>query len=298
MQDNFVLKDFKALGTLWYIEVFDISGIKSLKKIKNSLEKTILDFEEKYSRFNKDSILNDLNKNKKVLYDEDLYHMLFLGEEFRVKTNGIFDIGIKENLEEIGYGEKTFEVENIKIKKTQRRFEKKGKYLHWGFEKQIDLGGVGKGYLIDKIAKILKEEFNVKYFLINGGGDIYLTSDNEKPISLKLEHPNETDKYIGEVRLKNQSMCASSSFKRMWTKNGQEYNHFIDIKNNKKVQSATFVISDNTVNADILATTIAIVSENQDLVHEIIKNENCEYLVITEDYFYGSKFFIDGLNKI
>ena len=39
MQDNFVLKDFKALGTLWYIEVFDISGIKSLKKITISFRK-------------------------------------------------------------------------------------------------------------------------------------------------------------------------------------------------------------------------------------------------------------------
>lgn len=43
-----------------------------------------------------------------------------------------------------------------------------------------------------------------------------------------LEHPLEINTFIGKVLIKNESFCASSSFKRAWEHDGILKNHFID----------------------------------------------------------------------
>jgi len=49
----------------------------------------------------------------------------------------------------------------------------------------LDIGGFGKGYLIDLLAQDLKAH-DLHHFLINGGGDIYVTSNQGQPSPLCL----------------------------------------------------------------------------------------------------------------
>lgn len=130
----------------------------------------------------KNSLLNKLNYNKKVSFDADLEKMIKFGQKIGLKTGGDFNIFIKKDLEKIGYGISSKKEIKVTINNSQRVFYKKNNYLFLNTEKEIDLGGLGKGYLIDKLASSLKKEFGVKYFLINGGGDIYATSNQKKPV--------------------------------------------------------------------------------------------------------------------
>lgn len=260
---NFLIENFQALGTVWYIECFEnIEDYRKLE-IKHYLEKYILDFQNKYSRFLHDSILNKYNRGEVELdCDEDLKNMIEMGEQFKIETDGIFDINIKDRLEEMGYG---------KLEKNNIR--------------NIDLGGIGKGYLIDKIKNILEEKFNLKYFLINGGGDIYLTSDNDKEVELYLQHPVEENKFIGSIKIKDRAFCCSSSFKRSWIQNGVEQNHFIS---DRPVIAASYVVGDNATEADVYATVLCILSDDKEKLERIMKNKNIknkklEYLVFDKN---------------
>lgn len=149
----------------------------------------------------------------------------------------------------------------------------------------IDLGGIGKGYLIDKLAKELQEKFSLKYFLINGGGDMYGTSDNEKEIKVYLQHPIESYSFIGSIKIKNQAFCCSSSFKRCWAINGVEYNHFVDTKKENLILASSYVVAPTATEADVYATVLCIVSDHKNKLSKIMENRNAnrnkkiEYLV-------------------
>lgn len=261
----------KALGTIWFLEVFDNLESDKVLDLQRGVVSFIGNFEQKYSRFRADSFLNDLNYDKKVSFDTDLWQMLDLGEKFYKETNGAFDLFIKKDLENKGYGKQIDrEEKEIVVDAKKPRVWNDGKYIFLNSTNQIDLGGIGKGYLIDILAQKLLQDFEVQFFVINGGGDIYVTSENGNPVTIELEDPFKVDEFVDVVSLKNQSLCASSTYKRKWMFNNQKQNHFIKFDSEK--DKASFVIADTAVVADVLATVACIIQayiSQMDLPHPI-----------------------------
>lgn len=251
----YLLNNFKALGTLCFIEVFDQLSLDKMHLISKNIENEILNFEKFYSRFDNNSLISKLNQNRSLLNpSKELIGILELSEKYNRLTNGIFDIKLGKVLSEKGYGEvrslKSF-CENQEIRISSNLIELKGDF-------EIDLGGIGKSYLIDKIAKILVSVYKIKYFLINFGGDIYLTSDNEEPIEIYLENPINTNNIIKPILCKNRAICGSSPHKRVWfDKQGIKQTHIISPEN-KKVNYSSFVFAPNVIDADVFATSLCI----------------------------------------
>ena len=281
-QPVLILNKFEALGTLWYLEVFDKIDPEQLPGIREKVENLILTFQKKYSRFTPDSLLNDLNYDKSVDFDNDLWEMLQLGESFNKDSLQTFDLFIKRNLENKGYGKKIDRVEaDFKVDEKENRFYQKGDRVFLNTIEQIDLGGIGKGYLMDELARFLKNELGMQYFLINGGGDLYATSDNGQPIKVLLEHPTDQSLAIGEVELFNQSLCVSSSFKRVWQKDGQTANHFIS-GSDKEIQTASYVVGSGATSTDVLATILCLLGTDSVAVSEILAKYGSSGLVLNE----------------
>lgn len=101
----FLLEAFEALGTKWYIEVFETIDIHTKNILIQDLENIIISFERKYSRFDKRSILSILNSSRSVPYDKHLAKMLLLARDAFTATDGVFDIFIEDMLVKKGYGE-------------------------------------------------------------------------------------------------------------------------------------------------------------------------------------------------
>ena len=274
-----VLDRYQALGTRFWIEVYDEDI--NVDAIASTLISCIDEFENKYSRFDDASFLN-MHTLEDLLKDEEVGDILEKSFVFMRESDGVFNIFIKDKLEEKGYG----------IKRDVNK-------------NNIDLGGIGKGYLIDKLASILKVKFNLKYFLINGGGDMYMTSDNEIPIDIYMQHPVNDDEYIYKISLKDQAFTASSSFKRKWIKsnNKSDYdkfdndisdsdntvNHFIS-PDSTEVWSASYVIADDAMTADVYATVLCIEPDPTLIKNKVYAN-TIEYFVIKEGEIYKSSGF-------
>lgn len=292
----FVIESFPALGTLFWIEIFESDAysveVTLLETIKMRLCDEIRRFETSYSRFNDESTLSLLNRERVVLYDEDLSTMLTLAEKMSVVTGGVFDIFIKEKLEEKGYGMQGVDMEKNGEEKSFISSDEKSIILHGN--KGVDLGGIGKGYLIDKLTRILRDEYSVPYFLINGGGDMYMTSKGGEDVTVYLEHPTHHDEYIGTVTLKNKSFCSSSSFKRVWKYQGKEVNHFIG---EGEVWAASYVIGDTAGITDMFATVACILSAKKEELARIAKELLLEYMVITKngDVYKSDGFMMEGV---
>jgi thiamine biosynthesis lipoprotein len=255
-----------------------------LLEIQKRLEETITTFDNTYSRFKEDSLLSRLNRERSVPYDHHLAEMITQADETTKATQGVFSIFIKEALEEKGYGEKVGTPHEKTLNNIpgtllpQTRITKESITLIGN--KGIDLGGIGKGYLIDILATMLTEEFSIPYFLINGGGDIYVTSNQGNDVELYLEHPTNEDEYIGKILLKDSAFCSSSSFKRRWQKDGKMVNHFIAPHD---IWAASYLTGKTATVTDMYATVFCILSQKEEQLLSFSTTQHLEYFVIKND---------------
>ncbi len=251
-----------ALGTGWWIELFDAGSPKRRDFLEEEITTLLRSVETRFSRFRDDSLVGILNRERSVkTNDEDLMTLIGLGRDMYRQTKGVFNILIGDELIARGYDS------NYSLT-TQERIIEIGNPLididyHDGAWRLsaglLDLGGIGKGWAIDQVAGLLQRE-GVVEFLINGGGDMYGTTERGEPITLFLEHPTEPDTYLGTTIIMNQGFAASSSHKRRWQTKAGATSHIVG---DQELVDASFVIAHDAVTADMFATTALLLPESE-----------------------------------
>jgi FAD:protein FMN transferase len=94
----------------------------------------------------------------------------------------------------------------------------------------MDPGGIGKGYAVDKMVEKLKEHKIRSALISAGGSSIYGLGapPNDKGWDVKIRHPREWSRTIEEVYLKDQSMSTSGGYEKFFEANGQVYSPIMD----------------------------------------------------------------------
>ncbi len=100
--------------------------------------------------------------------------------------------------------------------------------LHTNQPVQLDFGAAGKGYFVDLVTKILKEELGSDSpvdsdslsdfdFLVNAGGDMRACfSEENNQIKVALENPFDTTQAVAVASIASGALCASSAARRRW----------------------------------------------------------------------------------
>lgn len=252
---------FEALGTKWWIEIFDDIDEEKGTAVIRDCAFLAHKFNDTYSRFKGDSVISILNRERSFENPSEEYRsILTYGKGLYLRSDSTFNFLVGHVMEARGYdAEYSFTPKDTELKVcnpiTDLQISESEITLTCG---NVDLGGFGKGYLIDLMAEQLKAT-GIQYFLINGGGDMYATSDCNEPIKIYLEHPTEPGKYIGETSLLNQGFAASSPFKRQWVHEEQTYTHIVSETALEAV--ASFVKADTAAEADAFATTSLLLSQ-------------------------------------
>lgn len=117
--------------------------------------------------------------------------------------------------------------------------------------KQIDLGGIAKGYIADKAAEYLKEK-GVKKALINFGGNICMIGQYN--IGIKKPFDNSV---IASVSLQDKCAVTSGIYERYTQKDGKIYHHILDPKTGYGVDNelaSVTVIGEKALDCDALST--------------------------------------------
>lgn len=249
--------------------------------------------ETDYSRFLPDSKLSRINKQigKWQAADSEMFELLVKANELYEITEGYFDITVKETLDRLGYNDKySFEPEISKDNsQTFDRFLLDPVSSEVLLYKQIDFGGFGKGFAIDKIKEFL-ENNQVEHFLINAGGDIFAKKgEGRNPWKILLENPLDSKKFIGEIELNGQTIAASAANRRKWKNN---LHHLINPKTNYPEQTnlAVFVFGKNGLETDAYSTGIFAAGFEKGI--EISQKNNLKTMIISKELkIYKSKNF-------
>ena len=246
---------FNALGTTWWIELFEDLDDQTRHSVKDAVSGLVNTFESNYSRFRADSYVSALNKQR-VLHnpDPELIELLTCGKHLYLRTDAVFNFLTGHLLESKGYdaaysfiGTYTDQQAGNPITDLQITHDKI-ELLHGN----IDLGGYGKGYLIDRLAEACTE-IGIHQFLINGGGDMYATHNQSEAVEIYLEHPTKPGVFVGTTSLYNQGFAASSPHKRVWKNKTGTHHHIIG---ETITYDATYVKAATAYEADAFATTL------------------------------------------
>jgi thiamine biosynthesis lipoprotein len=118
---------------------------------------------------------------------------------------------------------------------------------------QIDLGGIIKGYAVDKVAEVLRQN-GIRSGIVAVGGEI--RSLGKKPDGTSwvvgVQNPRQKgpdDEVIAIVELSDKALSTSGDYIKYFEKDGVRYHHLLDPKTgypSRQCGSATIVAADNT----------------------------------------------------
>ena len=132
---------------------------------------------------------------------------------------------------------------------------------------QLDFGGIGKGYIAQKVVDYLKKE-GVTSSLVDAGGDIVFgdAPPNKKGWIVGVNQPEQADNLLPEkLQLHNISVATSGDVYQFIEHDGKKYSHIIDPATGYGVTSlrnVTVIANDGAV-ADWLATACSILPINE-----------------------------------
>jgi FAD:protein FMN transferase len=278
--------EFDALGTHWWIEPLSHSTIPEI--LRKRIISKVQSFESRYSRFRPTSLVSQLNRKKHIKNPPpELVEMMRFGIEMFDRTDGLFNMSVGGKLVRIGYGKgtggsisRTLSNDIVVDENTIRIVE----------DISLDLGGFGKGWLIDSLASLC----NASHVpvLINGGGDMY--SSHSEPVTCYIEHPRDTSMTIGSVEIVSQGFASSAAQKRVWATGGENHHHIIDPTSgsSKSTLASVHIIADNALIADALGT-VFLLTDHEARV-KFAAEFNVQFLEVHHDlsYWASSPVFI------
>ena len=126
---------------------------------------------------------------------------------------------------------------------------------------RIHLGGIGKGYAVDRSAALLRER-GFTDFLIQSGGDLYVAGRNgDAQWKIGISDPRgRAGQSFATIELSDGTVSTSGDYERYFIKDGMRYHHLIDPDRGEPavgIRSAT-IVADSALLADALSTGVFI----------------------------------------
>jgi len=254
----------------------DIWGINK-EKIAYEIEKEINYLASLFDDYNPNSEVSKINENagiKPIKVSDDTIEILKKAKEMYEKTGGIFNImiapvsklwGFKDEsykvptLNEIKQALTLTDINDLVINSNEVFLKKK--------DEAIDLGGIAKGYTLDKIKEIIEKNKPTKV-VVNMGGNVYIyNTDPNRIFKVGIKHPR-SNGVIAILELKSGNFVATSGdYERFFELDGVRYCHIIDPRNGspaKALISATAITKQGYV-GDAFSTAFFILGKDKAL---------------------------------
>ena len=227
-----------------------------------------------FNLFDEKSELSRLNAAGSLVVSSDLFNILKKTKQFYEASAGAFDVtiapvsliwkraiktrefpkdaDIKNALSLVGFDYVYLDDSTLTVKLMK-------------LGSQIDLGGIAKGYALDKAVEKLKEA-HVLSALVNAGGNIYgLGNNNKKPWQIGIQNPRKENDVIEKIELNDEAVATSGDYEQFFIYQNRRYSHIIDPKTGQPADAgiiSTTVIAPDAMTADALSTTLFILGKD------------------------------------
>jgi len=298
-------RDEAVMGTLIRVEVWAEKRSVGERAI-NDVMAEMRRIDQGMSPYKADSELSRVNReaaNKPVTISQELFDLIGRAQKLSEQTHGAFDItfssvgylydyrkGIKPSDEQIEKALPGINYRLITLDSTKHtiRFGRPAV--------RIDLGGIAKGYAVDRGIAILQRH-GVQHGLVTAGGDSRVLGDRRgRPWIIGVRDPRRKDGVVARMPLVNEAISTSGDYERYFEADGVRYHHIINPKTGHSasgVWSAT-VIGPDATTTDGLSTSVFVLGPKQGIAL-VDKIGGIEAVIIDAQ---GKMLFSAGLREL
>ncbi|MFQ5588655.1 MAG: FAD:protein FMN transferase [Nitrospiria bacterium] len=223
-----------------------------------------------------------------VPVDEELYRLIRRAHYFSELTEGAFDISFASVGKLWSFRKKTVPSEAavkarlpfVNYKKIQLNDADHSVFLP-SERMEIGLGGIGKGYAMDRAMSVLAAH-GVQNAMVMAGGDTLIRGKKEGASwRVGLRDPDQADGILAVLPLTDQAISTSGDYERFFMKDGVRYHHILDTRTGfpaGKSRSVSILAPEATT-SDALSTSVFVLGPKKGLML-IEKLEGVEGIII------------------
>ena len=230
------------MGSTYTIALYGTDRIK-MEAAADAAFEEVRRLDELLSNYKPESEWSEVNRNaatRPVKVSPELFGLIQACLEYSRQSEGAFDITVGPLMKVWGFYKGSGHLphrpevtaalakvgyQHIRLDTTARtvQFDRPGV--------EMDPGGIGKGYAVDRMVEILRRN-GVSIALVAGSGSsIYgmgAPPDEPQGWPVKIKDPWDESKTVAEVRLKDMSLSTSGSYEKFFRAEGRIYAHIMD----------------------------------------------------------------------
>ncbi len=278
--DHKIVRSARAMGTVVHLTVWgedDRAAAEAFAEIVKEFER----IEALMTSWTDDSTIARINKGAggwPVTVDDETFAVTAKAVEISKLTGGAFDItvGVFHNLWRFGTNRADVVPEDAEIarrvalvgyrrikldpRKKTIRLTRKGM--------GVTLGGIAKGYAVDRAVAIMHERGFVD-FILQFGGDLYVSGKKgDQPWRVGIRDPRgDRETPFAVAAIQDKTFSTSGDYERSFIKDGVRYHHILDPKTGRpamRCRSVT-VMAKDAMTADGLSTALFVMGVDKGL---------------------------------
>lgn len=271
-------KNTTVMGTALEMTL-DAASNEKADKVFSSIEREMRRIEEEMSEWKETSTLSAVNRNagiKPVKVPRELFNVIDAALKVSRVSDGAFDItwasmrglwDFRPGFERAPAPEEV----NSRLGLVDYRDAVMDPTGSTVFLKRkgmaIGLGGIAKGYAVDKAMEVAVKS-GIRNAIIKAGGDMRVQGiGNSHGWEVGIQDPRERGRLLARLTLSNVSISTSGDYERFFIKDGVLYHHIMDPKTGypaRGTRSVT-VIGPDTMTTDALSTAIFVLGPEKGL---------------------------------
>lgn len=298
------------MGTLATISAWGDNEEKALEAINRAFE-AMEKVDRLMSNYKPDSELSQINKQagkQPVKVSPETLEVIKASIYYSQLSDGSFDVTIAPLVKAWGFFKKQGRAPSLEEIQSQRALvdyrqieideERKTIFLRRPLI-EIDLGGIAKGYGVDKAIEQLKNA-GITVALVDLSGNIYAMGNppDRSKWEIGVRDPKSREGIIGALSLKDKGISTSGNYENYFLIDGKRYGHLIDPKTGYPADNQMLgvtVVTDSAMAADALPTAIFIMGKEKGkaLVERL---DNLDAVIISETNLGEAEIWVsDGL---
>ena len=306
--DNGVLFELSVekylMGTEFQISAFHTS-IDSCKKGLYYAFREVERIEQVTSNYRDSSEVSYVNRNaafEPVKVSDELFELIIRSIYYSEKYQGLFDVTVGPLTDYWGFNSD----HPIETEPDKKIIDSLLQFVNYKFIKldsvnktisflktgvNLDLGGIAKGYALDKASELLRSK-GINNFLINGGGDIFVSGhkgDGSKWL-VGIKNPRDEKKLLATIEASGICIATSGDYERFRIINGKRYHHIFNPHDGfpAPLTQSSSVIIDNCEEGVVLSKYFFI--QGIEKVKSFKDKENIPYFIVDSNgkIYYGN----------
>jgi thiamine biosynthesis lipoprotein ApbE len=276
----------QMMGTWAEITVYSQDVEAANRAIESALD-TMTTVGNLMSPYNQDSEISEINRQtgkKSVRVSPPTFFVVQSALYYSEISDGAFDITISPLIRSWGFFRKQGRIppqeeinqqralvnyKLIELDSEQRRI----KLLKHGIT--LDLGGIAKGYAVDKAIEKLRSA-KLENILVNLSGNMYAMghSKDKEAWHIGIRHPRQKGDLLGFLELREEAIATSGDYEKFFIHAGKRYSHIINPHTGYPVSdiASVTIIAPTAMAADALSTAVFVLGAEKGL--QLIESED------------------------